>query len=203
MPTPARVGDDPLEADVVALLGGEGPEIMTAFHQLCRRTQEIEIEFLRREAGEVAPQGGPRLVVYQVVLVGTAPGIPTGVELVGNGYALAERDVSRQDRRALVRDQGRPELSVGAEGGDLPTRVHAGVRAAGDAQLDLLAQNSRERFGECALDRPPSWLGGPSGERGAFVLDEPGEVQSRIPTSRISTVTASARASLLPKRSSR
>src|SRR5215210_4214194 len=197
------MGDDPFEADVVALLGGEGPEIVAAFHQLSRCTEEIEVKVLRRVAGVVAPQGGPRLVVDQVVFVGPAPGVPAGVEVVGNGYATAERDIPWQDRRALVGDQGWSEVGIGVEGDDLPARVHPGVRAAGDAQLDLLAQNGRERPGECALDRPPLWLGGPSGERGAFVLDEPGEVHSRIPLSRISTVTASASTSFLPKRSSR
>src|SRR5215203_271280 len=107
MPTPARVGDDPLEADVVALLGGEGPEVVGSFYQRCRLLQEIRVQPLRRVAGVAASQRGPCFVVYYPVFVGPAPRVGAGVELAGNGDAAAERHVFGQYRRGLVGDQGR------------------------------------------------------------------------------------------------
>src|SRR5215211_8759738 len=99
MPTPARVGHDPLEADVVALLGGEGPEVVGPFYQSCRLLQEVQVQSLWRVARVVALQGRPCFVVYDPVVVGTAPCVPAGVELVPYGDAAAECDVFGQNRR--------------------------------------------------------------------------------------------------------
>src|SRR5215211_1696670 len=203
MPGPARVGDDPLEADVVALLGGEGPEVVGSFHQSCRSLQEVLVQPLWCVTRVVALQRGSCFVVYYRVLVGPAPCVPTGVEIVRYGDAAAERHVLGQYCRGLVGDQGRTEVRLRFKGDDLPARVHPGVGAAGDAHLDLLAQDGREHLGEHTFYRPSFGLGCPTSEVGAVVLDESGEFQSRIPTSRTSAVTARASASALRKRSSR
>src|SRR5215211_5491010 len=203
VPEPARAGNDSFEADVVALLGGEGPEVVGPFHQSCRCREEIQVESLRRVARVVALQGGSDLIVDQPVFVYPAPCIPAGIELVRDSDATTECHVSGQYRRGLVGDQGRPELCVRLEGDYLPARVHPCIGAACDAHLDRLAQNGRERLREYTLDGSSFWLGGPPCEVGAFVLDEPGELQSRIPTSRRNNVSASASASLTRKRSSR
>src|ERR687897_2154757 len=188
---------------MVALLGGEGPEVVGPFHQSCRCREEIQVESLRYVARMVALQGGPDLVVDQSVLVCSAPRVPAGVEFVPYGDATTECHVIGQYRRGFVGDQGRPEPGISLEGDYLPASVHTCISAARDAHLDRLAQNGRERLREYTLDGSSFWLGGPSCEVGAFVLDEPGELQSRIPTSRRNNVSASASASLTRKRSSR
>jgi hypothetical protein len=188
---------------MVALLGGEGPEVVGPFHQSCRCREEIQVESLRCVARVVALQGGPDLVVDQSVLVCSAPRVPAGVEFVPYGDATTERHVFGQYRRGFVGDQGRPELCVSLEGDDLSACVHPCVGAACDAHLDRPAQDGREPLREYTLDRPSFGLRCPSREVGALILDEPGEVQSRIPTSNMSRVTASASASPSRKRSSR
>src|SRR5215203_1771747 len=203
VPDPARAGNDSFEADVVALLGGEGPEVAGSFHQSCRCREKIRVESLRRVACVVALQGRPDLIVDQTILVRPAPRVLAGIEIVRDSDATTERHVFGQYRRGLVGDQGRPEICVSLEGDYLPARVHPCISTPCDAHLDRLAQNGRERLREYTLDSSSFWLGGPSCEFGAFVLDEPGELQSRIPTSRRNNVTARASASLTRKRNSR
>src|SRR5918997_4003204 len=62
-PGPPRVGDDPLEAGVVAPRGGKGREVVDALHQLARGREEVQVQQAWHVARAVALQGGKDLVV--------------------------------------------------------------------------------------------------------------------------------------------
>ena len=63
------------------------------------------------------------------------------------------------------------DLRAGREARDLPEGVDAGVGAAGDRQVDRLAQDRLQRRLELPLDGPQPGLAGPAREAGSVVFD--------------------------------
>ena len=106
----------------------------------------------------------------QPVAVGAGEGVAAGVEAVADDGRGGHGDVGGAEAVQA------PGQVVGHGGGGrearhLPLGVHPGVGAAGDGQLDRLAQDGLERGLELSLHRAHPRLPGPAGEPGAVVFD--------------------------------
>jgi hypothetical protein len=88
-----------------------------------------------------------------------------GAEAGGHLFGRDDRDLVGQQR--VDRAQARQLTLVGD---DLAERVDAAVGAARDGERDRRAQGDLQRALQLAGDRSLPWLGGPSVERAAVVL---------------------------------
>src|ERR687894_1952484 len=130
-PLPEGLRHYPLEADVVGLRGGEGPEVVGSADEPRRALQEVQVEASSYVDRAPPPQGGADGGVDYRVLVAPALRALAGVEALIPGDAAAERDVRGEDRRGLVGEHGGLQLRVGLEGDHLSARVHPSVGTPG------------------------------------------------------------------------
>jgi len=103
------------------------------------------------------------------VTVGAGASIAAGVEGRIGLDARADGDVARQDR-VQAADEALPR-PLGLEARDLGGGVDARVRAAGDGERRLRAQDAPQGGLELALDRAQAGLRGPATEPGSVVGD--------------------------------
>ena len=157
----------------VSTLGGEGAEVMRAFHHVECFLKGLGVE----ETWEVpSPSGGGRRENgkgAEVVGVGLTGGLKTGVEIARDFLAFYDADGGRQ----LGVERGNPvegvhgEMARGVEMSDLAESVDSGIGAAGSVEAKGLFGDDGEGFFNALLDGVGIGLNLPTGVGSAVVGD--------------------------------
>jgi hypothetical protein len=155
------------EAVVVALARRERGEVVRAGERRGARAQARLVDPVGPPQRAAALERGRGPAREDPVEVLATAGIVAGGEPLGRLDGLERGDLRRQQRVERAQPRQRPWV-----GDDLAERMDAAVRAPGDRQRDVAAQQDRERAPELTRDRPPPGLCRPAGERRPVVLQE-------------------------------
>ncbi len=161
----SRVEDVAGEAPVVGLGGREGGEVVLAAERLRAGGERVLVDAVRPPQRAPALEGRRLAASEHAVAVAPADGVVAGGEAGRCLLGAQDDDLAREHR--VDRAQVGHRAGVGDH---LAERVDAAVRAAGDGQLDRLAQDGGERLNDFGGHGSLAGLLRPARERAAVVL---------------------------------
>jgi hypothetical protein len=162
---PLGLQDVALEALVIGLGRREGREVVRAGQRRGARVERLDVEPMRPPQRASGLERRRRAAGEQPVAVRAAASVVAGAEAIRRLLGGEDGDLVGQQR--VDRAQARQRTLVGD---DLAERVDAAVGAARDGERDRRAERDLQRALDLARDRPLPWLGGPSVERAAVIL---------------------------------
>ena len=180
------IGDDSAVVGVlgfVAPIGGEGTEIMLAFHHVERFLESLGIEKTRKVPRAACRERRKNREGAEVVGVGFSGGLKAGMEIRGDFLATDDADGGGK----FGVERGNPvegvhgEMVRSVEVGDLALGMDSGISAAGTVKAEWLFGDDFEGVFDAFLDGVAIGLDLPTGVGGAVVGDGEFEAHDALP----------------------